>query len=492
MEQAPPSGGGPLVVLVNPRSMKGIGASTLPMGLLMVSVHLVRTCRVVIIDQSVEPDWRGRLAGLLAEKPVCVGITAMTGRQISEGLVVSALARRAGVPVVWGGIHPTLLPRQTLEHPLIDFVVEGEGEETLPELLEALLAGRDPGGIAGLWSKRDGAIAHGGPREFVDLGALPPVPYHLLDLSRYVKPGPRGPTLSLYTSRGCPQRCTFCYNRLVHFSRWRGLPAEQVVSDVRGILARHPEIRHLQFWDDNFFANLPRAREIAEGMAGLGPAFSWSALGAHVKSLRRMDDEYLEFLRRSRLTDVLVGVESGAQRMIDLVNKNFRKEDLFLVNQRLGQYGIRPTYTFISGIPEETDADIEETLDTMFRLRDENREVVLGNIKPFVCYPGSELYTRALAMGFRPPATLEAWSTFVWGNYARFDIPWVTPRRRRYLAHLYYYTVLLNPEYLFIDSKIFSFGARLLLPLTIWRLRNRNFALPVESWMMHQVNRLLT
>jgi radical SAM superfamily enzyme YgiQ (UPF0313 family) len=396
------------------------------------------------------------------------------------------------VPVVWGGIHPTLLPRQTLEHPLVDFVVEGEGEETLPELVAALVAGRDPSGIAGLWSKRAGAIVHGGRREFVDLKALPPVPYELLDLARYVKPGPHGPALSLYTSRGCPQRCTFCYNRSVHLSRWRGLPAEQVVGDIQGILARHPQIRHFQFWDDNFFASLPRARRIAEGIAAAGPALSWSALGAHVQDLRRMDDEYLGFLQRSRLTDVLVGVESGAQRMIDLVHKNFRKEALFLVNRRLAGFEVRPTYTFISGVPEETDADLEETLDTMFRLREENPGAVLGNIKPFVCYPGTELYAKALELGFRPPDSLEGWSAFVWGNYTRLDIPWVTPRRRRRLAYLYYYTVLLNPEYLFIDSRVFSLGARLLLPLTLWRLRNRRFGLPVEAWAMHLAYRLLT
>lgn len=486
------AGARPLVVLVNPRSMKGVSDFTLPMGLLMASVHLVRACRVVIVDQNVERDWRGRLAALLAERPVCVGVSAMTGRQISEGLEVSAAVRRAGVPVVWGGIHPTLLPRQTLEHPLVDFVVEGEGEETLPELADALAAGRDTGAIPGLWSKRDGEIVHGGKRGFIDLKILPPVPYELLDLARYVKPGPRGPALSLYTSRGCPQRCTFCYNRSVHLSRWRGLPADQVVRDIRAILGRHPQIRHFQFWDDNFFASLPRARRIAEGIVATDPTLSWSALGAHIQDLKRMDDAYLDFLRRSRLTDVLVGVESGSQRMIDLVHKNFRKEDLFLVNRRLAGFAIRPTYTFISGVPEERDEDIEETLDTMFRLRDENPGAILGNIKPFVCYPGTELYDKALEMGFVPPPTLEGWSAFVWGNYTKLDIPWVPPARRRHLSDLYYYTVLLNPEYLFIDSKLFEFGARTLMPLTRWRLKRRCFALPLEARLMDLAYKLLT
>ncbi len=482
----------PLVVLVNPRSMKAVSDFTLPMGLLMTAVHLVRSSRVVIVDQNVDRDWRQRLAGLLAQRPVCVGVSAMTGRQISEGLQVSQLVRAAGVPVVWGGIHPTLLPQQTLEHPLVDFVVEGEGEETLPELVEALVAGRDSAAIPGLWSKRDGGIVYGGKRAFVNLKALPPVPYELLDLTRYIKPGPRGPALSLYTSRGCPQRCTFCYNRSVHLSRWRGLPAAQVVSDIRSILGRHPGIRHFQFWDDNFFASLPRAKEIAEGIEATDPALSWSALGAHIQDLRRMDDDYLGLLRRTRLTDVLVGVESGAQRMIDLVHKNFRKEDLFLVNRRLAQFGIRPTYTFISGVPEETDADLEETLETMFRLREENPGAILGNIKPFVCYPGTELYARALEMGFAPPPTLEGWSAFVWGNYTKLEIPWVSPQRRRRLSDLYYYTVLLNPEYLFIDSKLFEVGARTLMPLTRWRLKRRCFALPVEARLMDLAYKLLT
>lgn len=182
-----------------------MGDYTLPMGLIMVAVNIYQKYRVIILDQIVEKNWRKRLNDLLDQNPVCVGITAMTGRQIKEGLRVSDIVKQKGVPVVWGGIHPSLMPEQTLKHPLVDYVIAGEGEDAFLELLDAIVSSKDVGNIPGIWSEIDGQPHFGGPREFVDLKKLPQVPYHLVDLGKYIKNGPYGPALSLYSSRGCPQ-----------------------------------------------------------------------------------------------------------------------------------------------------------------------------------------------------------------------------------------------------------------------------------------------
>lgn len=481
-----------LIILFNPISFRRVGDYTLPMGLLMAAIKVYEKYRVVIIDQIVEKNFKSQLLRLLDQKPICIGITAMTGRQIQGGLLASKMAKDKGCPVVWGGTHPSLLAEQTLVHPFVDYVVQGEAEETFAELIDALAQGNEQvSGIAGLWSKNNGQIVFGGERKFVDLNSLPAIPYHLVDLNKYIKPGRYGRALSLYTSRGCPQQCAFCYNPAVHKRRWRRQSAESVLTDIRR-LQKEYKVEHFQFWDDSFFSSLRRARAIAEGIMQLKPTVTWSALGAHVRDIKRMDDDYLTCMAHSRLTDVLVGIESGSQKILDIIKKNFALDELYYANRRLHKYNIRPTYTFISGIPQETEEDLRKTVDVLIRLKEENPQSIRGNIKPFVPYPGTELYEKAVELGLKPPDNLEEWSRLVFLNYSDVEIPWTPRDRRTFLKHLYFYTVLLNPEYLFIDSKIFTFVASLLQPIAEYRVKNLCFFFPVESWLLQLAQRFFS
>ena len=183
-------------------------------------------------------------------------------------------------------------------------------------------------------------------------------------------------------------------------------------------------------------------------------------------------------------------MESGSKPIIEVLRKNFQLDQLLDANRRLGRSGIRPTYTFMSGIPGETDNDIRKTVDLMFQLKHENPDAVLGNIKPFVPYPGTGFYDMALASGFKPPERLEDWSRFVWGNYANIDIPWTSKKRRNWLNCLYFYTVALNPRYLFINSRLFSFLARITLPITRWRVRHLCFRFPLAARVMALAERM--
>jgi radical SAM superfamily enzyme YgiQ (UPF0313 family) len=474
----------PLVVLVNPCSVRRFAVFCAPIGVIHCAVHLYQRYRVEIIDQVVEPNWESRFRALLAQRPVCVGISAMSGRQVSEGLRFSEIAKEYGAITIWGGPHPSLSPEQTVSHPLVDYAVQGEGEETLRDFVDSLVEGRPVENIRGLWSKRNGEIYYAGDRKNIDLDALPDIPYHLVDLRNYIKETPFGPAISLYTSRGCPQRCAFCYIESMHKSKYRTYSAARVMHDIKRIRAAYPEIRQFQFWDDNFFAGMRRAREIAERFMEEMPDLTWSVLGAHVQNVSRMDDEYMAVLQRSGLKSLVMGVESGSQRILDDILKNFKVEQLLESNRKMRRYGIQPTYTFMSGIPGETDEDVKETIKLMFKLAEDNPDAILGNIKPYVPFPGTRLYERAQSMGFRPPARLEDWSRFVWTNYVSLGIPWMNLKRRRRLNHLYFYTVLMNPDYLFLDSKVFTLASKLLKPIATWRVRNMRLELPLAGHAM--------
>lgn len=479
------------ILLFNPRSIRAVGDSSLPMGLLMAASCIYNEFRIVVVDQRIERSWKQQVADFLDKGPLCVGITAMTGGQIKEGLRVSEMAKSKGCPVVWGGTHPSLLPEQTLSHPSIDYVIEGEGEESFAELAREFGRKESPEGIKGVWRKWDDQKSYGGPRAFVDLDRLPPIPYHLVHLNRYIRSSSFGRFLTLYTSRGCPRHCTFCYNQTLNKSIWRAMHPNRVKEEIRRVRGDHPEIAHIQFWDDNFFASLDRARQIAEDIGSLDTHVTWSVLGAHVRELIRMDEEYLDCLQSSGCKEMVVGIESGSQRIVDRIRKKFLLDELLVVNRRLGKYGIIPTYSFMSGFPEEEDEDIQKTVALMFRLKTENPQIVLGNIKPLICYPGTTLYNEALEQGFQPPAYLGAWSRFTWTNYPDIDIPWVDKKRRRQLMWMYYYTVLINPYYLFIRSRAFSLFVLFVRPFAQYRVKKNFLRVPLLAWCLHKLQRLL-
>jgi len=473
------------VILFNPMNIRGIGDFTLPMGLIMSAIKIHEKYNVVIVDQRIDKDWRQHLANLLEENPLCIGITAMTGRQIHEALRVSEIAKNKNCPVVWGGIHASLLPEQTISHPLVDYVIEGEGEETFAEFIDALASERSVNKIAGVWTKEFGQPSCGGKRPFVDLDKLPPIPFHLVDFKKYVNPRHYKGSIVMYTSRGCPQRCTFCYNNTYNRSHWRAFSSSRVLDDMQRIQSEYSGINHFELWDDNFFVDLKRAGEIADGIRRLRPRVTWSVLGAHIHDIIRMDTNYLALLKDSGLKEMVVGVESGSQRIIDLIQKNFTVEQLFHINRLLGDFGICPTYSFISGVPGENDNDIKKTIEVMFRLMNDNPNIRLGTIKPFICYPGTTIYEKALELGFVPPKHLDDWSSFVWTDYLNLRIPWVPKKRRELLSWLYYYSLLMNPEYMFINSKLFKIIVSCLRPIAKWRMKHFMFNFPIEAWLIH-------
>lgn len=479
------------IVLVNPRGYRFIGDSSLPLALIYSAIHLHREYQVVIIDLRFTVDWRRRLRHELALAPVGVAITSMTGKQIASALEVSRFVKKhSRVPVIWGGIHPTLIPQTTIAHPDVDLVVCGEGEETFRDLIGALARGEPVQGIPGVWSKAKGAVVPGGRRAFIDLDALPEIPYELVDLERHIADGPRGRTISLVTSRGCPEACRFCYNTAASDRRWRGFKPERVLAEIAFFVEKY-RVRHVLIHDDNFFVDLQRVQAVAEGILSRGWGITWEVIGVHPRIMAQVSETEWAFLETSGLTGIAVGAESGRQETIDFIAKNYRVEDLIAGNRRLARTGIVPTYCFISGWPGETVDQVRQIVELMFALKRDNPHTVYGTIRPLIVYPGTGMFDYALAHGYVPPARLEDWAGFAWFNYLDLSIPWTTRDRRRWLINCYYSTVLMNPEYVFVRSWVFKLLARIISPIAAWRVRHLEFRCCILARIMLFIQRRL-
>src|SRR3989344_482500 len=165
-----------LLVFTKEGIYNSVMGAMVPLPLLLVSGPLVqRGYNVRIIDQRIDPDWEGTLVRELKNEPLCVGLSTMTGLQIANCLDIAKFVKRVSpnTKIVWGGVHPSTFPEQTLKHPLVDIIVRGNGEFAFLEVVQALERGESLENINGVSFIDDsGRMHHNKSRPAVDLNAL--------------------------------------------------------------------------------------------------------------------------------------------------------------------------------------------------------------------------------------------------------------------------------------------------------------------------------
>lgn len=490
----------PSIVLFNPSTWRGVGDATAPWGLIALAA-LLPDVDFHLVDQRFSPAWEKEVSRLVQdENCILAAATGMTGIQLRGVLRFFSLVKgcRPRLPTMLGGIHASLLPLETVAHPDIDYVMVGEGEEVLKAFVDELTAGRNPQTMAATRSSGvrtesyHDAVVWAGCTTFRhavvdDLAALPLPPHHRFTMEPYVGRTTYGRTLSVLTSRGCPHGCAFClYSNPQFAGRWRGQTAGGAVGWMMELAATYA-IDHFHIQDDNFFVRGARVEAIVEELAAARPSFTWTVGGAHVLHLRKLPASFFKLMRRAGCVRLLIGAESGSRAILDRIGKRQDPDDILAVNERLLDSHIRPIYSFISGIPGETDADLKATVALMERLRAPGKAVDVGTIKPLIFYPGTDLYQWALDNGFVPPEGVGGWTNVTWDRYLELPYPWLSQKRRRFLIKLYYTSLLWNPDYHWVNSHLFTGAARALMPLTTYRMRTLNF----RGSLMPDVLRLL-
>ncbi len=393
----------------------------LPLSVLSVASPLVQDgYKVKIFDQRFEDkNLEKNLIQELKSNPICVGISSMTGSQIYFGIEAAQIIRKNSpeTKIVWGGIHPTILPLQTLANENVDIVVKGEGEHTFSELVKNLEKDNSLKNVAGIAFKENNQIHENqNAPEFLDLNALPELPYHLVDLDKYIKM--TNGIFSFQGSRGCPFHCAFCCNPVLSRGNWRTMTAERIMQEVLKVHDKY-KFKKLKFNDENFFVSKDRVYKIADTING---AFEWEAQ-ARIDTAGYMD---YERLRKSGLYQIQPGIESGNPRILNLIHKQLTIEKILEYNRTLAKTGIITTFNFMMGFPSETQEEIFDSVKLILQLLKENPLSELAAFYVFVPYPGTELYDLSLQNGFKPPEKLEEW-----GVYSRqhSNTPWIQDKK---------------------------------------------------------------
>lgn len=393
------------IILIQPKTgtFDMLGAR-LPLGLLSIAaMPHQRGYPVTIIDQRVDDHWQQRLEIAVKKDPLCVGITCMTGKQIHHALEAARIVRKhTTAPLVWGGVHTTLMPDQSLDSPYVDIIVLREGDLTFMELVAALDKKEPLTSINGIYYKKGGKIIKNPDRGFIkNLDELPELPYELVNVDAYASLNIEGKSLDFVSSRGCPFKCSFCYNTYFNKRTWRAFSGKETVRRLKHFVEKY-QVKTVYFQDDNFFTDLNRIKEILQGIIDEKLDINWGTLGLRVDTAIRIDDELWELMAKSGCINVDIGAESGSQRILEMVDKQITVEDLLAVNKKIAQYPFIVKYTFIVGFPTETKQEMFSTIQTCLQLVRDNKNAYTP-VFVYTPYPGTPMYDFALQHGFVPP-----------------------------------------------------------------------------------------
>lgn len=488
------------VVLIHPEvgDMDALRTSpSLPLNLLHASTLTAQEFDVAIVDRRLEREWKKRLDEVIGKETLLVGFTAFTGGMIASNLEMAKYVRNiTEAPMVWGGVHATIEPEITLMHPLVDIVAIGEGEETLLELARALKQKAPLEGIKGLWYKENGELRKNPDRDLLDLNTLPDIPYHLVDVKKYMPLYMGKKSLFFQSSRGCPHVCTYCYNLKFNKRKFRYQDAGHVLKRIRYAVEKFGA-EDIYFVDDNFFVDIRRDQQLIEGIKELG--ISWQIQGVDIMALKRMDDNFLRLLQKSGLKRLTIGIESGSPRIRKLMKKAGSVEDIKAVMQRLKNIEIIVFVSFLVGFPTETLDEIKETVNLLLDLLKINPKINNSPIYIYKAYPGTPMFELAIKEGLKPPTNLEDWAKLEWKNFGYFGNGKGSDNRiSKTLEALYFVSNFLDHKVHVYDlPRIVRFFADLYRPIARWRVKNLNFDLLVEKrvaefaqWLLEKKNSL--
>ena len=367
------------------------GEETIPgMGVLVLAaVARQRGYRVHLDDAKAQgtaiEDVAQRIA---ARRPDYLGLSATTISVTNAARIAARVKALApDVVTILGGAHVSAVPERTLEaFPSLDFGIVGEGEVALFDLLARLEAHVPVDDVAGLAYRRAGAVRANPRAPYIDdLDALPPPAWDLLpDFPHNFRPSlfsyPRTPVATLITSRGCPFSCTFC-DRSTSGRKGRMHSVEGVVRLCRMLVERGA--RHINFLDDLFTVRKQRVVDLCHAFLDHGFTFSWSC-NSHPNLL---DDTTMRLMRRAGCWQIAYGIESGSQRVLDVVKREVRIPRMRETLRMTRAAGIRAKGFMMLGHPTE---GLDSLAETAAFLR--TAELDLCQITKFTPYPGTPAY----------------------------------------------------------------------------------------------------
>ncbi len=450
----------------------------LPLSLLALGAVLEGRFEYCIVDGNVDRSPLGKLADIIQNTSghtvLCVSV--MPGTQLVNAIrdTKSLKSRFPSLTVVWGGYFPSMHTESVLNSPYVDYVIRGQAERSLPELLDALLGGASCVNISSLAYAKNGVIHRNPEYPIFDPNDRPFLPYERLDMGQYaIRTFIGKRTYCHETSVGCPHRCNFCGVVDLFHSRWKGENPERTIEFIR-YLKKHYGMDGIEFHDSEMFVSEKRVAELCGLMSNEG--ISWWSEG-RVDTMLNYSRETWKLMERSGLKMIFFGAESGLDDTLKLMDKGgVTREKTKAIAALCKEFNVQSEFSFVMGSnPERTEEDIDATISLMYELKDINPK---SQMHPFVYtpVPFGTIYDKAVDGGLRYPRDLDEWASHEWEQYTLRRNPhtsWLTPRLYKKIVNFRAVHQAYHPRT--NDRMIAGWKLFLLRTLSAWRYRFRIF-----------------
>lgn len=377
-----------------------------------------------------------------AFRPDVIVCTLLFTKQIADmqTLCRALRASHPGLPILCGGLTASLVPEQLLRDHLADYVGVGEGEYTLLELLEVVQGKRDPSTVQSLvYLDAGGEAVHTPLRPFANLAEFPETDFSLLPMDKYFVYFPRAPrTTMVFASKGCPFQCTFCFNAAYHRCQYRARKRETVMREIEALVADWGAdgiIFNDELWGLDRAEMYAYCDDILALSKKLGKPIHWiceTRIGMmQYEDFKRMADSGCWMLS--------FGLESGSPEMLRRLKKTYPLDRVETDVNNCKAVGIGIAANGIFGFPDETPAQVRQTIHTIFRL---NPTIYSTGL--YITFPGTEEYNKLVASGrLAPLGALKEWAReleerkFMVHNFSAI------PDRELKVIHYFFYWRLL-------------------------------------------------
>lgn len=345
---------------------------------------------ITALNDPQHPTWKLMRELVVKQKPDFIGISALTTK-FGSVIQTARFCREVlpDVPIIVGGAHASTMPALTAGIPEVDYVLRGESDESLPELLNAIRNRGDLSKVGSLTWKKNGQIVHNPDRPFtqnLDSLALPdraallnPEHYSSEDMG------------VILTSRGCPFRCSYCFHMWERQVRFRSV--ESVISEIMEV---HRTYKTTQFSlkDDSFTVRRKHVLDLCEAFKKLPFKITFNC----TTRVDILDDELVAAMKAAGLAQLSVGIESGSAAILKETDKDITHAQILKAAEILNRHGVFWTGYFMIGLPTETEEDILKTVRFLRHARP-----YYGGLGVYSPFPKTRLFDQGVEMGLLDP-----------------------------------------------------------------------------------------
>lgn len=442
-----------VLLIVPPNSQKerygkfsSIGTLYPPLGLACIAAVIEKEAEVKVLDSEAMNYSNEDIKKIITQfNPDVVGMSVYFST-INRCYAVAEIAKKINknIKVVLGGAQVTL-DHNLVKNKNIDFGIYGEGEISFRNLIGAIDKKYSFSKVNGLIWKNKGKLIVNKPQQLIkNLDDFPMPARHLFPMDKYHSSANlRGKrTLNIMTSRGCPYRCTYCAGSLIFGGSYRYNSPERVIQELK-VLKKKYNADDVQFYDETFTADRKRAIELCNKMIENKLNLEWSCF----TRVNLVDPELLKKMKEAGCYQIFYGLESGVQRLLNLIKKGITLEQSRKAMKWTHEAGIETWVSFMIGLPTETKEESEQTI--KFALEVDPNFVQFPITTP---YPGTEMYTLAKKEG--------RFLTSNWNDFTAWDVVFVsngrTPEDIREIVSRAYRRFYLRPSYMIRRLKSIS------------------------------------